>query len=628
MKTIFYSFLAIMGVSLSIIILMPSFFDINTYKIKLYELVQDQTGYNLNIEGKIGISFLPILKLNAENISLTNKKETLFKAKSLVINPSILSFLKGNIYFENIKLDNAIIIIKKNKDNTYNWTQIKSDNNDEIKNNNETVQVTDSEKNKNYFIIKNLILKNSAVKYQHLNKEELIKDISFNFNKDNNEKYFLKGSFEYKGHKSKINYKASTLNKKINFKGDINSNFYNLVTDGIYDLNNNKAEISLIGNLEKIKNLFNIKFLKDNSFKYRASLLFSNKNISLKNIKISSNDTIFLGNANYNYSKKTKEINIKLNTKSIDIKKFYDGSSELEKKIQKKKNIDENQDKKINQNKKKKNIFEVLDNVNLNLKIEILDLLYKKLKLENIALNIKKKKNLVSILEIENLFKSKTSSKLLLNDKMLFTLDTIVNNLSVTDLNKFYNVKLAEGNINIKSSLKGSLLEKEKILNSIYGKSEINASKVIIKNINLTALKRDISSLNSLNELKKLRRSFLNGETKLNDQKIILIHNKGKIKIPLAKIKMNGDLINSSGIYNVENKHIELKTNFETGENKFLSLFSLYTEGNISKPITKITFDESAVTKVLENMAKQKIKKAVEKKLEKKFDSILENLLD
>ena len=108
-------------------------------------------------------------------------------------------------------------------------------------------------------------------------------------------------------------------------------------------------------------------------------------------IKISSNDTI-LGNANYNYSKKTKEINIKLNTKSIDIKKFYDESSELEKKIQKKKNIDENQDKKINQNKKKKNIFEVLDNVNLNLKIEILDLLYKKLKLENIALNIKKKR--------------------------------------------------------------------------------------------------------------------------------------------------------------------------------------------------------------------------------------------
>ena len=78
----------------------------------------------------------------------------------------------------------------------------------------------------------------------------------------------------------------------------------------------------------------------------------------------------------------------------------------------------------------------------------------------------------------------------------------------------------------------------------------------------------------------------------------------------------------------LENKHIELKTNFETSENKFLSLFSLYTEGNISKPITKITFDESAVTKVLENMAKQKIKKAVEKKLEKKFDSILENLLD
>ena len=67
MRIVFYTILITFGLALSIIILVPSFFDLNTYKVKLYQLVEKQTGYNLEIKGPIGISVFPRLKLNANN---------------------------------------------------------------------------------------------------------------------------------------------------------------------------------------------------------------------------------------------------------------------------------------------------------------------------------------------------------------------------------------------------------------------------------------------------------------------------------------------------------------------------------------------------------------------------------
>ena len=122
MRILFYTILVTLGLSLSIIILVPSFFDLNTYKSKLYELVLKQTGYSLEIKGSVGISVFPRFKLNAEEIILTNESEPLFKAKKLTIFPSILSFINGNINFESISVDNALLYIRKYKSNSYNWT--------------------------------------------------------------------------------------------------------------------------------------------------------------------------------------------------------------------------------------------------------------------------------------------------------------------------------------------------------------------------------------------------------------------------------------------------------------------------------------------------------------------------
>ena len=89
------------------------FFDLNTYKPKLYKLVKSQTGFDLEIKGPIGLLILPSLNLNADNVTLSDKKETLFRAKNLNIYLSLYSLFKGNLSFDGIKLDTAKIFIKK-----------------------------------------------------------------------------------------------------------------------------------------------------------------------------------------------------------------------------------------------------------------------------------------------------------------------------------------------------------------------------------------------------------------------------------------------------------------------------------------------------------------------------------
>ena len=121
MRVLFYFVLTTVGLSLSIAILVPSFFDLNTYKSKLYKFVETQTGYSLEIKGPIGISVFPKLNFNAKNIILKNDNEVLFTAKNLNIYPSISSIFKGSVSFNGIKLDTAEIFIRKKKDKTYNW---------------------------------------------------------------------------------------------------------------------------------------------------------------------------------------------------------------------------------------------------------------------------------------------------------------------------------------------------------------------------------------------------------------------------------------------------------------------------------------------------------------------------
>ena len=122
MRVIFYTFLSILGISLSVIILMPSLFDINNYKGKIENLFFNKTNNTLKIAGEISLSFFSGLRLSVKDISfVSNDGENLFKSEELLLSPKFFPLLKGELLFNSIEIVKPTIYISKKNDEKYNW---------------------------------------------------------------------------------------------------------------------------------------------------------------------------------------------------------------------------------------------------------------------------------------------------------------------------------------------------------------------------------------------------------------------------------------------------------------------------------------------------------------------------
>ena len=629
MRIIFYTILVTVGLALSVIILVPSFFDINTYKNKLYKLVEQQTGYNLNVQGSVSISVFPRLNLSADNIILKNKNEILFKSKSLIVYPSVFSFLKGDLHFDRIKLENPKVVIKKNEDKTYNWTitRKKSDlKKEEVSKSNKNPR---KETKKNYFIIKNLQLKNSSLIYSYLNSEFKIDNINLKYEENESRESLIKGSFIYNEIKNNFDFLSKYKDDNFNIAGNINTSFYKVEGNGNYNYNQNKGNFIIAADLNTSSLFEEIKYLKENNFKINAELDFINNVLNINELKILSNNNVLKGNARLNYAKGINNLKLDVSSEELDINKFIDlqGFQVNEKNIQK-----QSKENEITKNKNKTeytvDFFDKLNNYNFNFLFDIKKVLFKDISFEKALINIDKKKNIKASFQAQNFFNSKLSSNFLFTDKNTFSLDVKVKDLSLKDLNTYYDFDHMSGNLNLSSNLKGKIVSGKKIYRNIKGVTNISSKEVVIKNLNLKGFKEEILSLDNLSSINQIKNTLFNGSTKIKDQKITLKHDKEIIKIPLTKIYLGEDFFTTKGQYNFEKNQINLSSNYESNENKLLSLFSIETTGDISKPISKLTFDESTLVVMLEKAAEKKIKKILEDKLEKKFDKILDGLLE
>ena len=116
MRVIFYTFLSILGISLSVIILMPSLFDINNYKGKIENLFYNKTNNTLKIAGDISLSFFSGLRLSVKDISfVSNNGENLFQSEELLISPKFFPLLKGELLFNSVKIVKPTVYITKKK---------------------------------------------------------------------------------------------------------------------------------------------------------------------------------------------------------------------------------------------------------------------------------------------------------------------------------------------------------------------------------------------------------------------------------------------------------------------------------------------------------------------------------
>ena len=633
MRIIFYTILFTTGLFLSLLIIAPSFFDINTYKTKLYKLVENQTGYILDIKGKIRISLFPRLKLNADNIELSNKKEILFNAKDLIIYPSLFSMLKGDLYFDSIKLDTAEILIRKDSKGQYNWNILdKEKKTSKQSNYKEEKEISlNKENSNNFFIIKNLNLKNSKILYQNKDKPLIMDKIFVNLKQNTENSYKLDGSFSLDSKPIVFKYAVELAKSYINFDGELNSNNFEINNKGKYIFPTSQGEFYINGNLKNLVSITKVKNLKINELYLSAILDLSKDNLKIDNIELSANSEKLYGNANMKIIKDKMYLDAKLNSDSLNFNNIYSIKED------KKNASDQSENKKkdnINESKSKKlDIFKITRDINLNTIIQVRNMIYKDVNLDNVELKVKKKKDIKLGLKAFNFFNSKLNLNLTLNEKMAYLFVADLKDFDLKQLNKYHKVNIIHGNLDLSSSLKGELVSDNyflpirEILFNSKGISSISARNLVLKNINLKDFNKSVKKLNKIDQLKGLKNSLLEGDSDLGSLKIKVIHEKDTLKLPVTNLNIEGEPIAITGKYNMKNRNIELETNY-VNDNSFLSLFSIRTKGKISSPSTSISFDNNAVSSVLKKLAEKEIKKSLEKKLEKKFDNILENLLE
>lgn len=87
--------------------------------------VKAQTGRDLTFEGKVGISWYPVLGVSTEKVSFGNadwsERGPMFTADKAVIGVDVMAAIGGNIRVKNIELVAPDVLLERTKDGRVNW---------------------------------------------------------------------------------------------------------------------------------------------------------------------------------------------------------------------------------------------------------------------------------------------------------------------------------------------------------------------------------------------------------------------------------------------------------------------------------------------------------------------------
>lgn len=105
-----------------VVVAAVSLIDVNSYKPKIEAAALEATGYELKINGKIGISLFPI-GVSADDIQVSNKEGQIVGLQKLLIGVEILPLLKKEIKVTRCDLIKPVINIVKNSNGKFNFEE-------------------------------------------------------------------------------------------------------------------------------------------------------------------------------------------------------------------------------------------------------------------------------------------------------------------------------------------------------------------------------------------------------------------------------------------------------------------------------------------------------------------------
>ena len=113
------------GILIVVLLVAPSFFDLNKYKPELVAQVKKATGRDLVLDGPVTLSLLPVPAVGVSGVRFMNmpgaKNPNMVEVKSVTVKPSLLALLGGNIEVSEVTLVEPKIVLEVNAEGKPNW---------------------------------------------------------------------------------------------------------------------------------------------------------------------------------------------------------------------------------------------------------------------------------------------------------------------------------------------------------------------------------------------------------------------------------------------------------------------------------------------------------------------------
>ena len=632
MRVIFYIFIISSLIVLSFVILMPSLFDVNSYRQKIQSIVYAKTGNTLEINGNISLSIFPMPSLKLEEIKYyKNQEDILFNSNKLVIVPEVISFIKGNIVFKSIKLIKPLVSIKLYSDNTNNWSNSLNYNSSEKVNvsneDNKKKKITKNQKETNPFKIKSLVMREARLSFENNGQKHELKNLklSLKYLEDNN--YIIDGNFDYNSEKVYYSYNLADKSPLLYVKGIINNSTIKIYNETQLNIDTITGESKVYLNIEKMHDIYKSEYLKNFPLDIKTELNFSDNYIEFKKIVVTSKGANLNGQGSYKKSKDKKTIIVNIKSNHIDLNNYVLNKTTLNNEKGDIKRSDRNI-KKESKSKVDEGIFMLLEDYNILAKIKSDSVKYNKIIAKGIDLSFNKKNIIKLNIGIENLFNGKieTDIKVYKNKKIDLHLDAY--NIEMEQINSITGYNYITGNISLLANVTANLKNKKTFKKSLNGELLVKNKNTYLNNLNLDKLKKNILNIKEVSSIAEVKNGIFQGNTKIKNSKKSLIVNDGVLKLPNTNLQLDEGYIAVKGNYNIENNKININVKLNDHQKILLSLFTINFNGKINDISTKLDYDSRETEKVLNKNFKKEMKKIIKKKLDKKFNNVIENLLN
>lgn len=323
-------FVILIGCIIIILLIIPYFISLNSYKGMVIDKVRETIGRELKINGDITFALLPTPTIKLKSASLSSlpgaHAPSLLEVQELSASISLFSLLKGNINIAAIDIYEPVLNLERLSNGSASWEF--SSNADSLpKDENQAAQINHPTAFPSVYIDSIKLLK-GKVNYFDFSKNRHEVNTPTTVEIDNLEIKNLQGpaniacQFYSSGKHYNLNGNIYEKQGIIAMQTNINILQEKIIVAGDLDRDNMSfiGQFTAEGNSKSLQDIFpTIKILKDSDHKLTANIDLNKKLLNFKDIKLSSGKILATGHANFSPEDNKLDLRLKLNPGNIDI---------------------------------------------------------------------------------------------------------------------------------------------------------------------------------------------------------------------------------------------------------------------------------------------------------------------